>query len=255
MTELEGGRFSEPVHVGDEIHRRPMQDNSEVHRLLQHFESVDCPLTPRFLGMTADGLERLSYLPGVTGYPPLTEELRSDEALVSVASAVRRVHDAARGFVPSPGAQWNGYELARPATIDCIGHHDLAPWNFVFAGTDVTGIIDWDSAGPSNRSWDLAYAAYQFVPFHPAEDLVAWGWPSEPDRRARMQLFLDAYGEGVSSADLVDAAVTRVYSIGAFIDREVRRQNPAYAVHAREGHAAGYFRAAASLMSIRGSLV
>ena len=61
----------------------------------------------------------------------------------------------------------------------------------VFDGTYVRGIIDWDTARPSTRVWDLSYAVHQFVPFHPADDLLAWGWPYEPDRRRRLRLFLD----------------------------------------------------------------
>lgn len=255
VPEMERGRFSAPVRHGDEVHRRPAHDNTQLHRLLEHFESAGCTLTPRFLGMTADGAERLTFIEGVTGYPPLSEDIRSDEALVSVAKAIRQVHDLSQSFVPSGSTEWRGYEIARPATIDCIGHHDLAPWNFVFDSTDVRGIIDWDTAGPSSRVWDLSYAAYQFVPFHPTADLQGWGWSSEPDRRRRLRLFLDSYAAGISSAEIVDTAVTRIYSIGAYIDREVARGNPAFEVHAREGHAAGYFRAASALMAMRASLV
>lgn len=200
VDELERGRFARPVRHGSEVHRSPSGENVAVHRLLLHFEAVGCTLTPRFLGLTAEGAERLSFIEGTTGYPPLSDAIRSDEALVSVARAIRAVHDASVGFTPSPDAVWQSYEIARPATYDCVGHHDLAPWNVVFDGTEVRGIIDWDVAGPSNRVWDLAYAAHQFVPFHPTPDLAAWGWSAEPDRAARLRLFLSSYGLGVQAA-------------------------------------------------------
>jgi len=38
-------------------------------------------LTRRFLGLTDDGAERLSYIEGTTDYPPPSEAIRSDEAL------------------------------------------------------------------------------------------------------------------------------------------------------------------------------
>jgi hypothetical protein len=145
--------------------------------------------------------------------------------------------------------------FARPAAPDIIGHHDLAPWNIVFDGTEVTGIIDWDSAGPTTRAWDLAYAAYQFVPLHPTRDLAAFGWPSEPDRRGRLRLFASEYGGRVSVEHLVDNAILRIASIGAEIAEQVARRNPLFAVHAEEAHAPGYFRAVAELAAMRENLV
>lgn len=256
MGELDRGRFARPERVGSEIHRRG-QGSSGARALLEHYASVGCELTPRFLGYTADGRERLSYLPGETGYPPLSATLRSDEALANVARAIRRVHDASLPMAEAlaAGLVWAPNELARPAAPDIIGHHDLAPWNIVFDGTEVTGIIDWDSAGPSTRAWDLAYAAYQFVPLHPSRDLAAFGWPDEPDRRERLRLFAAAYGDSVSVEQLVDNAILRIASIGAEIAEQVARRNPLFAVHAEEAHAPGYFRAVSNLAAMREQLV
>jgi hypothetical protein len=244
-----------PSLHGTEVHRRPRQDSSEVHAFLSYLESASFGLAPRFLGFSPDGAERLTYIAGTTGYPPLSEEIRSDDALASVARAIRAFHDTSQGYTFSPGFQWHGYEWARPARVDCIGHFDLAPWNFVFDGTAVTGILDWDAVGPSSRVWDIAYAAYQFVPFHPSQDLAAWGWPTEPDRRARLRLLIGVYGIDLPPQEVIDSAVLRIYGMGAYIDQQVRLGNPAFEVHAREGHAAGFLKAAASLMTIRDSLI
>lgn len=138
-------------------------------------------------------------MPGVTGYPPLSNAIRSNTALSSVAATIREFHDATQGFVSNQ--IWHGYEIAHPSTYDCIGHYDLAPWNITFEGEQVTGIIDWDAAGPSSRVWDWAYAAYQFVPFHPHKDLRSWGWNEEPNRRRRLRLFLESYGGDISEQD------------------------------------------------------
>ncbi|TPG18160.1 phosphotransferase [Pedococcus bigeumensis] len=161
------GRFAQPQRDGDEVRRRPHQDNSAVHALLQHLD-------------------------GSSEWPPYGETFRRDQTLVSVARAVRALHDATAGFTPPDGAVWHLQELGRPATIDCFGHHDLTPWNILFKGSQVTGVIDWDTAAPSNRVWDLSWAAYQFVPLHPEADLPAWGWDSVPHRRERLELFAAA---------------------------------------------------------------
>ena len=198
--------------------------------------------------MTADGRrEILSYIDGEIGYPPLPGFVRSDEALVSVVRTIRAMHDAADGFAPSAAGPRYSHDVCSPDRIDCVGHGDLASWNFVFNGGQVAGIIDWDPAGPSSRAWDLSYAAYQFVPFTPTPDLQTWGWPQEPGRAARLALFATSYGDLVEPAELVelvDLAIVRLVSVAARMEREIRAGNPAFDTHKEERHAGGYRRAA-----------
>jgi Phosphotransferase enzyme family len=241
---MHGGRFARPVRVGGEIHRRPLSVNKDSHRLLIHLERKGFELAPRFLGLTDDGAERLSYVPGNIGYPPLSATIRSDEALVSVARSIHAFHEASQDFQFSATSGWGGYEIARPATIDCVGHYDLAPWNIVFDGTNVKAIIDWDSAAPSNRVWDLAYAAHQFVPLHSEDDVGAWGWDTVPDYRQRLRLFLDSYGHNISPTSILDAAVMRLYGIGSYLAARIREQDAAFRVQADESHDEAYKAAA-----------
>ena len=249
---LQGGRFSKPVRRGDTVQRR--RGTANAHALLQHLERAGFELAPRFLRADAE-TETLSYLPGEAGYPPLTADLRSDEALVNVAQAIRRLHDATAGFEPVDPEAWNDLEVAAPVRIDCIGHHDLAPWNLVFDGPQVVGIIDWDTIRPSNRVWDLAYATHQFVPFHPPAWLEPFGWPTEPDRARRLRLFCDSYGLGVEPSEVVDLAVIRLLSHAANIGQQVRAGNPAFDVHRDEDHAGGYRAAASYILENRPRLL
>lgn len=257
MTEeTQRGRFAAPVRCGEVVERGLGPGQANVHALLGHLHARGFELAPRFLGLTDDGSrERLSYLPGDTGYPPLASELRSDEALIGVARAIRRLHDASQGFVAPEPDLWGGHDYARPVAADCIGHRDLAPWNIVFDGAEVVGIIDWDFAGPASRAWDAAYAAHQFVPFHPTEGLAAWGWDTEPDRAARLRLFAEAYGSPVTPAELVDLAALRLLSIGAHIEARIRAGDPAFAVHREEDHGSGYRAAAAWILTHRAELL
>jgi hypothetical protein len=253
---MERGAFSRPVRRGDTVERDACPGSVKVHALLRHFERVGFDLAPRFLGTTADGSrEILSYIDGDTGYPPLTEELRSDEALVSVARAVHAMHDATQGFPLDDHDGWHGHEVTAPIRIDCIGHRDLAPWNIVFQHSTVVGIIDWDFAGPSNRVWDLAYAAHQFVPFHPTAGMAAFGWAQEPDRAGRLRQFADAYGHGVAPEDIVDLAIVRLTSMAAHIELQIRAGNPAFDMHHRDGHAQGYRAAAEFIIRHRQSFL
>ncbi len=171
-----GGQFARPVRRGDTVERTPGPGRDNVHALLAHFERQGFTLAPRFLGMTAQGRERLSYIEGDIGYPPYHAAICSEEALVSVARAIRQMHDATQGFVPVRPGAWGGHDVCAPVETDCIGHFDLAPWNIVFRGTQVAGLIDWDCARPSNRVYDLSYPAYLFVPMQPTDSLAAWGW-------------------------------------------------------------------------------
>lgn len=251
---MEGGRFSQPVRRGETVERAA--GNANVHALLQHFERTGFALAPRFLGTTHGGTrEILSFIPGETGYPPIDEVKRSDEALVNVARAIRAMHDATQGFEPVDPGAWDSYDVALPVRIDCIGHHDLAPWNIVFDGTRVAGIIDWDVARPSNRAWDLAYAAHQFVPMHPESHLKAFGWPDVPDRAARLRLLTDSYGHGIEPDELLDLAAVRLASMATHIDQQVRAGNPAFEVHRVEDHAGGYRKAAAYVLDNRAAFL
>jgi hypothetical protein len=246
---MDRGAFSKPVRRGDTVERGSGPGNANVHALLEHFERVGFDLAPRFLGTTADGSrELLSYIDGETGYPPLTDAIRSDETLINIARAIRDMHDATQGFGHREQAGWNTHEISAPITINCIGHRDLAPWNIVFRGTDVVGIIDWDFAGPSNRVWDLAYAAHQFVPFHPPANMPAFGWTGEPDRARRLRCFAQAYGLDVTPEEIVDLVIVRLSSMAANISSHVRAGDPAFAMHARDGHAQAYFGAARYLI-------
>jgi phosphotransferase family enzyme len=232
---MQHGRFARPRRHGDTIERAISPASGNVHALLAYLERRGFALAPRLRATTADGTrEILSYLPGDSGYPPLASELRRDETLVSVTRAVRDLHDATQGFVAPQPDHWHRMELAVPAVIDCIGHGDLAPWNILFVGTRVTGIIDWDTAGPTNRVWELAYLAHHLVPFHPTEDLAGFGWDTEPDRAGRLRLLTGAYGHDVRLEPVVDFAALRLLAMAAHLDDRVHAADAAYTVHRDE---------------------
>ncbi|WP_205324544.1 phosphotransferase [Glycomyces sp. YM15] len=248
------GRFANAHREGDTVVRHPTADNSGPRALLRHFEAKGCTLTPRVLE-ASEAHERLSYIPGVTGYPPLTEELRSEGALVSVARAARAIHDLSASFAGHQAYEWHPLETCRPVgDPEIIGHGDLAPWNIVFGGTEVAGIIDWDAAGPMTRSWDMAYLAHQFVPFHLGDDISSWGWDSPPDRRARLALLCESYG-GLDPEDVVDDAILRLHSTGTFLRQRIQAGDPRFEAQRHERHDRGFMAAAARLAAYRDTLL
>jgi Ser/Thr protein kinase RdoA (MazF antagonist) len=193
--ELPGGTHGPVVRVGDTVRRRAAQP--AVHALLKHFETLEFRGAPRFLGMDEEGREILSFLPGEVALHrdghPLPSYARSDETLDQVGRLMREMHDATVEFQRPPNAEWALLDGA-PADGDVLCHNDIAPWNTVFVDGKAVAFIDWDGAAPAPRMWDVAYAAYRFVPFIPDDICAIIGWKEAPDRLRRMTLLCDAYG-------------------------------------------------------------
>ncbi len=248
VDEFQRGRFAAAKLVDDQVHRLQSAGARSVHRFLRHLHDAGVAVAPMPIEMREDGTEILEYLPGESAYPPLAAEVRSEETLVSLAKAIRSVHDASHSFEIRSDDVWHTMETAGPSQIDCIGHGDIAPWNVVFQGTEVVGLIDWDTARPMSRVWDLAYAAYHFVPLHPATDLPNWGWTDMPDVVGRLDIFLESYGAGISASEILTTAVIRLIAMSQHIDAQVRAGNSLFAVHAKENHSQGYQHAAADLL-------
>jgi len=80
-----------------------------------------------------------------------------------------------------------------------ICHNDLSPANTVFRGVRPVAFVDWEFAAPGSRLWDLAYAAWWWVPLHRPECAAALGWPRGVDQPRRLRLLCDAYGLGTPS--------------------------------------------------------
>jgi aminoglycoside phosphotransferase (APT) family kinase protein len=185
----------------------------------------------------------------------LPAAVRSEKALRSAARAVRALHDASQGFVPPQPGAWARQEVVVPAEIDCIGHGDLAPWNLLFNDDQVTAIIDFDAASPSNRAYELAYLAHQLVPFHPTGNLAGFGWDTKPDRARRLRILATAYDPGLRPELLVDYAAIRLLGMAAHIESQIRAANPAFTVHHDRHFAAGYRAAAAFVLTNRDRLL
>lgn len=57
----------------------------------------------------------------------------------------------------------------------------------------ITGLVDWDLAGPGRLIEDLAYVAWHFVPLH-GEPMSGGAPPPLADRPHRLRLLCDSYG-------------------------------------------------------------
>ena len=141
------------------------------------------------LGVDDAGREVLSYLPGDAVTAPAPGWGLTDAALRSVGQLLRRFHDAAAGFDPTPYA-WSHVAPA-PYHVGGISHNDPNLDNVVFRDGHAKGLIDFDLAAPGDPLWDVASAARLWVPLRSPCDI-------DDVRRgrglARVRAFVDAYG-------------------------------------------------------------
>ena len=234
---MTGGTQRTVVRVGDTVRRTAGPWTPGVHDLLHHVRSRGFGMAPEPLGYDGSGREILRYIPGETvGWSlPWPDWVRSDSLLDQVGRATAAYHRAVADFRPS------GLPAGR-----IICHHDLAPYNMVCAGGELVGIIDWDLSGPGRALSDLAFVAWQWVPFHGPFVAQLMGWAEPIDRAGRTKRLLDAYGLH-ERAGFMGAVVERVlYNRGVMLTRAAEG-DPAYQALVDQGHIAGMDEALAFL--------
>ena len=190
------GLFSTVVRVDSEVRRMTKPASPAVHVLLRHVEQVGFGGAPRFRGIDERGRERLTFIPGIT-FERSTPETIPDDILPAIGRLVRHYHDAVAEFSLPDGLHWHAPpERAIPGDrIVC--HNDLSPRNVVFRGGQPVALIDWDMACEAPPVWDLAHAAWQFVPVLADPDFATSGWskaPPDERRLQRLRSLMDGYG-------------------------------------------------------------
>lgn len=189
------------VRVGGTVRKPWTVTTPNVHAYLRALRAGGLDV-PAVLGRDEAGRQVLEHVPGTLAMhaAPLDHD-----GLHRVGGMVRRLHDASERLAPDPEDQ--GWSVLLPPPVDrgtrpdggapggarLLCHHDLAPWNLVIGERWV--FIDWDGAGPSTRSWDLAYAAQTFTlndpeadPREAAERLAALVEGYDPDAGLRATL-------------------------------------------------------------------
>jgi hypothetical protein len=203
--ELESDSLRVVRRDGPVVVRRAGWWSPAVHALLLHLEQVGFPESVRFLGVDADGHERLAYIEGTSGMDAWLEVV-PEAGLRAYAALLRRYHDAVRSYRPAADAEWMAARGPGEAG-ELLTHGDVGPWNTVWRDGVPVGLLDWDQAAPRPALHDVAYALEYAVPFRSDEDAMSQiGFPAPPDRRLRIAVFAEAYG--LPSTDgLVDAVI------------------------------------------------
>lgn len=175
-----------------------------VHSFLQHLRAkgLDCVPEP----VSLDGeTETLRFIEGESGGDGWKHQ-HDEQGLRSAARILRRIHDASADWAPPDDAVF-----AAPAVDggDVFVNADPGPWNFVWRDGEAVALIDWDFLHRAPRLSDVAYALLWFAPLRDDDAALNWHhFPQVPDRRARIDAFLDEYGIA-TDFDVADAVVRR----------------------------------------------
>jgi hypothetical protein len=238
---LAGGGMTTVVRIGETVRRSRGPWSERVEALLSHLDNVGFTHAPSFLGISDEGDEILQYLKGDIGTYPLSEAARSSTAIATAGEMLHQLHEATAGVASSMAGGWMLADVS-PAEVIC--HGDFAPYNCVFDGDRVVGIIDFDAAHPGPRLRDIAYAVYRFAPLTDPESEVGFGSLEEQAERARM--FCDSYGLDDRSA-LVASVCARLRDLVEFMRAEAASGNAAFEAHLAAGHDLSYLRDVAYL--------
>ncbi|MFF2620543.1 phosphotransferase enzyme family protein [Oerskovia jenensis] len=215
---LAGGNSTTVVRSGDTVRRTAGPWTPTVQALLRHLRAQGVTEVPEPLGTDGQGREVLSFLPGDVGNYPLPPWVWDESVLRDAGALLRRVHDASVGFLDT-GAAAPAWQTASHAPAEVVCHNDVAPYNLVFRDGAVVGLIDFDTASPGPRIWDLAYLGYRLAP------LVADAGDSEGsdvvgrlDPLARLDALVRAYGMPYSRREVLTTVVARLHELAAFTD-------------------------------------
>jgi hypothetical protein len=223
---LEGGiaNVGQVVRSGPYVLRPSSPHSGSIHTFLRAvrqagFEGASLPV-----GIDHDGRERLVFIEGDVPVPPYPDWSQSDTALASVATLLRGLHDAARGFDPR-GLSWDD-ALADPSGGTVVCHNDVCPENVVFRDGIAVALLDFEFAAPGRPMYDLAHLARLCVPVEDDIDQARLGW-RPADRPARLRLVADAYGlEREGRAELLPAIDDALMTLEAAVRRRVEAGDP-----------------------------
>lgn len=238
MEYLQGGRENKIALIDEHIHRPSGFWSKSVHALLNHVRQKGFLAVPKPLGFDEDGNEVLTFLSGEVGNYPLSEAASSIEALTSAALLLRSYHEMTVSFLSEKQGEYSWLlPTQEPAEVIC--HGDFAPYNVVLNGNKAVGIIDFDTAHPAPRVWDIAYAVYRWAPLKNPKNPDSFGNLEAQIQRA--SLFCDTYDLSAEQRlNLVAVMIERLRGLIGFMHSEAQRGNEAFLANIADGHDLGY---------------
>jgi aminoglycoside phosphotransferase (APT) family kinase protein len=219
---LRGGLINDGLVVrrGDVVVRPAPPHAAALHRHLRALADAGFAGAPRPVGLQ-DGRETLTFVAGDVALEPYPEWSRTDDALRSVGVLLRRMHDVSAE--PERDVAWPT-EYADPegagrGTVLC--HGDPSQENTVFRDGAAVALIDFDFAAPGRPIWDLAMAAWYWVPMIEAEDGV--------EAARRLRILADGYGLDDEGRNVLPGVIAQATtSQHEFVDRRVAAGDPVF---------------------------
>lgn len=221
------------VRIGQSVRRPARPFTATIQAYLAHVRSQGFTDCPEPLGYDEQGREVLSFVPGEVPVEPLPAHATTTRVLETLAGLIRRLHDAADGWMPPTDAVWGGIPGVRPAGVvplferaELVSHMDYCPGNVVFADGRSTALIDFDLARPTTRVADLANALYWWAPLLDPRDRA----PAlvEADVPARVRAFADAYGMTAEQRAQLIPVANRMVANFALTSRAAAEVDPVF---------------------------
>ncbi|WP_222121052.1 phosphotransferase enzyme family protein [Curtobacterium sp. BH-2-1-1] len=207
-----------------------------MHQLLTHLHEQGFVAAPEPIAL-GDALETVTFVPGVAGNYPWSAEIASEAALVTSARLLRQYHDAAATYPRSVTDVWS---QAERLPVETVVHGDFAPYNCVYDGIAAVGLIDFDTAHPGPRVWDVASAVYRFAPFTTGQ-VEGSTAPTLDERLERAAEFCRAYElDDRSRGVLVETMTASLVALVTTMETEAAAGNPKFISDLEHGHAELY---------------
>lgn len=241
---FEGGNVSDVFYDGNYIYRDLKPYSKTIHRLLKHLEDKGINFTPHFLRVDYENkMEVLTFVKGKTieNYPEIDNFDYKVRNIRLLATMLREYHDETLDFNYTDEDKWF-LEYKGDLDKEVICHNDIAPYNVTFSNGEPVGIIDFDTACPAPRIWDIAYALYRFVPLseqiYIPEKNIYRKYKKDIDSQERKILikeFVYSYGY-YEIKDILKNVILRLESLVELFDVECERGNKAFIKMQNEGH-------------------
>jgi hypothetical protein len=234
MTEHRGaGMVERGIRIADGIVRRPRGYWSiAVHDLLHWLDEANFGFSPVPAGLD-EHFEYLHFIDGADQGWPLLPFIQSLAGARSAGAFARHLEATLAAYEPPVGARWQSTAPPHPGWI--IQHGDVGPWNLLWDDTRgvISGLIDWDLAGPGPANYDAGFLAWFIVPVMNDDRAAQRGFTHPIDRMDRLRAYCDGYG--LSCDDMLECVIASQEEFSTRILSALDDMPPAYAALKRLG--------------------